>query len=122
MYIIALCILGLNAYLAWLDSSSFLGIIGLITNFVYDIFIFAFTALKSSGRSLRNIFLLVFIGRLLSFVFGTTLWIFGYCILYLIVGLFIGRIIVNTRFPLKKKPKTKAERHRYAEQNALKTP
>ena len=34
----------------------------------------------------------------------------------------MGRIIVNTRFPLKKKSKTKAERHRYAEQNALKTP
>ena len=74
---------------------------------MYDIFILAFTALKSKVRSVRNTFLLVFIGRLLSFVFGTDLWIFGYCVLYLIVGVFIGKIIVNTRYPMKKQHRAK---------------
>jgi uncharacterized membrane-anchored protein YhcB (DUF1043 family) len=56
----------------------------------------------------RNIFLLIFLGRMMSFVFGQSLWIFGYCVLYLIVGIFIGRIIINTRLPLKKVKKSKA--------------
>ena len=41
LYICAVIALGLNAFLVWLGGSS-LGIIGLITNIVYDIFIFAF--------------------------------------------------------------------------------
>jgi hypothetical protein len=102
-----LAVLGLNAYLVWLGGSS-LGVIGLITNFIYDIFIFAFSGLNTSERSVRNIFLLIFLGRMMSFVFGQSLWIFGYCILYLIVGIFIGRIIINTRLPLKKVKKSKA--------------
>jgi fumarate reductase subunit D len=69
IYIISLLVLGINAFLVWLDGSS-LGIIGLITNFVYDIFIFAFAALKSEERSVRNIFLLIFLGRIMSFIFG----------------------------------------------------
>ena len=45
LYILSLVTLGLNAFLVWIGGSS-LGIIGLVTNFVYDIFIFAFAALK----------------------------------------------------------------------------
>lgn len=112
IYGLSLAILGLNAYLVWLGGSS-LGVIGLITNFVYDIFIFAFSALNTPERSVRNIFLLIFLGRLMSFIFGQELWIFGYCVLYLIVGIFVGRIIINSRFPLKKVKKSKKERHKH---------
>ena len=93
LYICAVIALGLNAFLVWLGGSS-LGIIGLITNIVYDIFIFAFAALKIEERTVRNIFFLVFLGRILSFIFGQQLWIFGYCFLYLIVGTFIGKILI----------------------------
>lgn len=48
MYGLSLVILGLNAYLVWLGSGSSLGVIGLITNFIYDIFILAFSSLKTS--------------------------------------------------------------------------
>jgi Na+/H+ antiporter NhaA len=98
--------LGLNAIVVALAGSS-LGIVGLITNLVFDIFVFAFAALKIEERSVRNIFLLVFLGRIMSFIFGKDLWIFGYCILYLLVGVFIGKILVDQRFPLRKKRKSK---------------
>lgn len=103
-------------------TGSSLGFVGIITNFIYDMFIFSFIALKTPERSLRNIFLLIFLGRLMSFVFGEQLWIFGYCFLYFIVGIFVGRIIINDRFPLKKPKMTKKERHKREEVNALKTP
>lgn len=121
IYIASLLVLGLNAFLVRLDGSS-LGIIGLITNFVYDIFIFAFASLKTEERSVRNIFLLIFLGRIMSFIFGQELWIFGYCVLYLIVGTFVGRIIINTRLPLQKVKKSKGERHKREDKNAFKTP
>jgi hypothetical protein len=78
-----------------------LGVIGLITNFIYDLFIFSFNILATPERSIRNVFILVFAGRLLSFAFGKELWIFGYCVLYLFVGIFIGKILVNNRLPLR---------------------
>lgn len=58
----------------------------------------------------------------MSFVFGTQLWLFGYCVLYFIVGVFVGRIIINRRLPLRAEKKSKLERHKRQEQNALKTP
>ena len=104
LYLVALCMLGLNALFVYLGNSS-LGIIGLITNFIYDMFIFAFAGLKIEERSVRNIFLLIFLGRIMSFIFGQQLWIFGYCLLYLIVGVFVGKIIIEQRLPLRK-PRT----------------
>ena len=90
-----------NAVLIWLSSGSSLGFVGLITNFIYDLFIFVFNILKTPERSVRNVFILIYFGRIMSFVFGESLWIFGYCVLYLFAGVFIGKIIVNSRFPLK---------------------
>jgi membrane protein implicated in regulation of membrane protease activity len=121
LYLAALSVLGLNAFLVWLDNSP-LGIIGLITNLVYDMFIFAFSALQTEERSIRNIFLLVFLGRILSFIFGEQLWIFGYCFLYFIVGVFIGKVIIEQRLPLRKARKNKHEHRHHEEVNALKTP
>lgn len=106
LYLASLSMLGLNAVVVALAGSS-LGIVGLITNIIFDIFVFAFAALKIEERSVRNIFLLVFLGRILSFIFGQNLWIFGYCILYLLVGSFIGKILIDQRFPLKKRKKSK---------------
>ena len=104
--------LGLNALVVALSGSS-LGVVGLITNFVFDMFVFAFAALKIEERSVRNIFMLIFLGRIMSFVFGQNLWIFGYCILYFIVGIFIGKILIDQRFPLRKKRKTKHDSHHH---------
>jgi hypothetical protein len=71
LYFTSLCVLGLYAYFVWLLDQSYLGIIGLISNFIYDIFIYTFSALGTKERSIFNIFALIFIGRTLSFVFGS---------------------------------------------------
>ena len=118
IYLVSLVLLGLNAGLIYLSAGSSLGVIGMATNIIYDIFIFTFNTLDTPERSMRNVFILVFVGRFFSFVFGEDLWIFGYCVLYFFVGIFIGRIIINKRFPLRTpKPKTGREWV-----NAFKTP
>lgn len=93
--------MAINAGIIWKTSNSSLGVIGLITNFIYDLFIFSFNVLPTPERSIRNVFILVFLGRFLSFVFGQQLWILGYCILYFFVGIFIGKILINNRLPLR---------------------
>lgn len=47
LYLISLCILALNAIIIWNQSDSSLGVIGLITNFIYDLFIFSFNILAT---------------------------------------------------------------------------
>lgn len=44
---------------------------------------------------------MVYIGRLLSFIFGEKYWLFGYCVMYFLVGIFIGSLIIDKLFPLK---------------------
>jgi hypothetical protein len=44
---------------------------------------------------------MIFAGRLLTFVFGKNYWIFGHCLLYLFVGIFIGSLIIDRQWPLK---------------------
>lgn len=101
LYFLSLCVLAINAVVIWYTDNSPLGVVGFITNFIYDMFIFTFNVLNTQERSIRNVFILVFIGRFFSFVFGKQLWIFGYCVLYLLVGVFIGKIIINNRLPLR---------------------
>lgn len=111
--------LAINAGVIWKTSNSSLGIIGLITNFIYDLFIFSFNVLATPERSIRNVFILVFVGRFLSFIFGEELWIFGYCLLYFFVGIFIGKILINNRLPLRNIRKQKNARKMV---NAFRTP
>lgn len=117
LYLLSLCILGLFAWLVFFTSGSSLGLIGLVTNFIYDLFVLTFNVLHTPERSLRNVFALVFVGRLLSFVFGRQLWIIGYCALYFLAGIFVGGIIINTRLPLRTQSTLKNE-----EVNAFRTP
>lgn len=59
---------------------------------------------------------MVFVVRLFLFVFGEDFWFGGYCVLYVLMGGFIGNLIIDKRFPLSvvnEVPKTV---------NALKTP
>jgi hypothetical protein len=116
---LSLCILAINAVVIWKTSGSSLGVIGLITNFIYDLFIFSFNVLATPERSIRNVFILVFAGRFLSFVFGEELWIFGYCVLYFFVGIFIGKILINSRLPLRNLRK---QRNKKMQTNAFQTP
>jgi predicted MFS family arabinose efflux permease len=44
---------------------------------------------------------MIFVGRLLTFCFGMKYWIFGYCLLYFGVGIFLGNIIVDKRLPMR---------------------
>lgn len=44
---------------------------------------------------------MIYVGRLLSFIFGQNYWLFGYCILYFLVGVFIGVILIDKHFPLR---------------------
>jgi hypothetical protein len=118
VYLSSLVILGIYALLIYIKEESSLGITGLVTTIIYDIFIMTFSSLKSDERSVTTLFVMVFFGRLLTFVFGMNYWLFGYCILYLCVGVFIGSIIINRHFPLKfEKPQKELKRV-----NAFKTP
>lgn len=101
LYLSSVVLMGLNSYLVWYCDGSYLGLVGLVSNLVYDIFILSFNSLPSTEKSLASTFILVFLGRLLSFVFGTTYWIFGYCILYFFIGVFVGKLIINRRLPMK---------------------
>lgn len=92
----------------------------MITSFVYDVFILIFSTLKENQRSIKSIFYMVFIGRLLSFVFGELYWLFGYCIMYFLVGIFIGALVIDNLFPLKIEVKNKDMKRQKV--NALKTP
>ena len=56
-------------------------------------------------------------GRLLSFVFGSQLWLLGYCLLYFGVGIFIGWMIIDRHLPMKNEKKEEKRKV-----NALKTP
>jgi hypothetical protein len=61
---------------------------------------------------------MIYIGRLLTFIFGKEYWLFGYGVLYFFVGVFIGNIIIDRHWPLKfTKVSDKREKV-----NALKTP
>ena len=46
LYIASLLVLGLYAFLVYLVDNSYLGIIGLVSNIIYDIFVLAFSSLK----------------------------------------------------------------------------
>lgn len=85
----------------WLLADSFLGVVGLVSSIIYDIFIKIFNSLDSKGRSLNSIFIVLVAGRLLSFIFGSQLWLLGYCILYFGVGVFIGWMIIDRHLPMK---------------------
>lgn len=47
------------------------------------------------------------------------MWIFGYCLLYFFVGIFIGKILINNRLPLRNIRKQKNARKVV---NAFRTP
>lgn len=116
LYIISLLFLGLYAFLIWLLTDSYLGIVGLVSNIIYDIFIKIFNSLNSNGRSLVSVYVVLVCGRLLSFVFGRDLWLLGYCVLYFGVAIFIGWMMIDRHLPLKQPdPKHKVL-------NGLKTP
>ena len=70
IYLFSLAILGVYAFVIYAIEKSFLGITGLITCFIYDIFILIFSSLKSSERSVKNLFFMIYLGRFLSFIFG----------------------------------------------------
>lgn len=61
---------------------------------------------------------MVYVGRLLSFVFGEQYWLFGYCVMYFLVGVYIGGIIVEKLFPLR----IEGKENKRKRVNALKTP
>ena len=102
--------------MVYLYTNSYLGIVGLVSNIIFDIFIKIFAKLDMEGRSLTTLFVILVAGRVLSFCFGNTLWLLGYCILYFGVSIFIGWMIINHRLPLKD-PDTRPVRY-----NALKSP
>lgn len=43
--------------------------------------------------------LMIFLMRLFLFVFGESNWFAGYCLLYILVGCFVGFLIIEKRFP-----------------------
>ena len=118
MYILSLAMLGVYAFLVKVMVGSNLGIVGLVSNIIFDVFIKIFNGLESRGRSLTSVFLMLVAGRLLSFVFGIQLWLLGYCILYFGIAIFIGWMIIDKRWPLKPETKEK-EGHK---KNAFSTP
>ena len=101
IYLFSVLILGAYAIIVYKVENSMLGFCGLVTNIIYDIFILIFSSLRGTERSIKDLFLMVYVGRLLSFVFGQEFWLFGYCILYFFVGIFNGKVIIDKHFPLR---------------------
>ena len=67
---------------------------------------------------MNSIYIVLVAGRLLSFIFGSQLWLLGYCILYFGVGVFIGWMIIDRHLPMKNEHKQQEK----TRANALKTP
>lgn len=103
--------------MVWLYTNSYLGVVGLVSNIIFDIFLQIFNTLESKGRSLTSVYIVLVAGRLLSFVFGSQLWLLGYCLLYFGVGIFIGWMIIDRHLPMKNEKKEEKRKV-----NALKTP
>ena len=101
LYLVSIGLLIANAFLVRAMANTYLGFVGLVSNFIYDIFIKIFNGLESKGRSLTSVFIVLVAGRLLSFVFGIQLWLLGYCILYFGLAIFMGWMIIDRHFPLK---------------------
>lgn len=102
----------------WALNSN-LGIVGLVSAIIYDIFVQIFNSLDHKGRSLKSVYIVLVASRFLSFVFGIQNWLMGYCVLYFFVSIFMGWIIIDKHFPLKQENKKEHSR-KYV--NALKTP
>jgi hypothetical protein len=111
--------LGVYAILVNFVLNSNLGITGLITSFIYDIFILIFSSLRSKERNISALFYMIYTGRFLSFIFGEQYWLFGYCVLYFFVGIYVGYIIIDRHFPLRIEKTNQEEKIKI---NALKTP
>jgi hypothetical protein len=92
-----------------------------VSAFIYDIFVQIFNSLSHHGRSLKSVYVVLVASRFLSFIFGITNWLLGYCVLYFFVCVFIGWIIIDKYLPLKQEKESK-ERVRRRFVNALKTP
>jgi hypothetical protein len=121
LYIVSLVILGVYAFLVYVVLNSNLGIVGLVSAIIYDIFVQIFNSLSHKGRSLKSVYIVLVASRFLSFIFGITNWLLGYCVLYFFVSIFIGWIIIDKYFPLKQYNSNKEGiRRRFT--NALKTP
>lgn len=78
-----------------------LGYVGLVSAFIYDIFLQIFNSLDHPGRSTKTVFIVLVFSRFLSFIFGLNNWILGYCVLYFLVAVFIGSIIIDKNLPMK---------------------
>ncbi len=120
IYLFSVAILGGYAAVIYFVENSMLGLCGLVTNIIYDVFILVFSSLRGTERSIKDLFYMVFLGRLLSFVFGQQYWLFGYCILYFFVGIFVGNVIIDKNFPMRIDSNKKEAKR--IKKNVLKTP
>ncbi len=109
--------LGFYAFVVYWKLDSYLGVVGLGSTIIYDAFILTFNSLQVKYRTLPAIFIMVFLGRFLSFIFGINYWLFGYCLITLLIGILRGIIIIDRRLPLKFESKTELKLV-----NAIRTP
>lgn len=98
-----------------------LGYVGLVSALIYDIFLQIFNSLETRGRSSETVYVVLVFSRFLSFVFGLSNWLLGYCVLYFLVAIFVGVIIIDKHFPMKNEEKNKKEGE-FKLMNALRTP
>lgn len=99
LYFISLVILGIYAMLDYLvRNHSGLGIITMCTVIATDFIIYLYNQ-SDCVVNPAEISVHIMLFRLLLFICGGDYWIYGYCILYLYFGIYIGYKIAVLRFP-----------------------
>jgi len=100
LYIISLLILGAYASIIYAVVEEYkLGLITAIATVATDSIIFVFYYTDISNSVFQLSFTAVMF-RLLLFVFGGTYWFYGYCVLYLFIGVIAVANIAAKYFPL----------------------
>ena len=99
LYAVALIILGLYAMLDYtVRDESGIGIITIIAVIVTDVILYLYIHAKIAQNPAEiSLHLIVF--RVCMFILGGDHWIYGYCIMYLYVGIFLSHHITRKRFP-----------------------
>lgn len=99
LYSASVAVLAVYSYLIWWERKNFLGAIAAGAILTYDVIVFFMSSLNEKTREPRTINFMIFLMRFFLFVFGEDFWFGGYCVLYVLVGGFIGTLIIEKRFP-----------------------
>jgi hypothetical protein len=109
-YIICIGILVAYSFIIYHNTSEYkLGFVTMISTLSTDLILYLYHY-AGIADSVNQLSFIAIVFRICLFAFGGDYWVYGYCILYIILGLILGWSTINHRFPLASGIRKKMEK------------